>query len=326
MSGAPVPRPPRPWAALGWLTLSVAVRGLREGLIVRALAWPALLTGVAMTGAVAVAAAVYSSDTIAVDEPALVEPLRQAGLRVSLVEDPEAALESGRLDRAAWAEGEGWVLAARFAGPASLRAEGVLRRHAGAAWVPEVPHAGGRERQVGAAVRVMLGQLALLFVLYGVVFGAGGLLRDREDGTLEAELALPLAPRWHAAARILAAGTLLGVAFGASVLLLHGIIGVGRPLAWCVGATTGALAGVALGLGLMARAGRTESLSGPLSRAMVVGMGAVGLGWARPELGRHLPIAALGALVRDLPPSALGPALALGGVGLACWVFERSAR
>ena len=86
------------------------------------------------------------------------------------------------------------------------------------------------------------------------------------------------------------------------------------------------LGGAALGLGLMARAGRAESLSGPLSRGLVAVTGLMALGYSAPDVGRHLPVATVGALVRGDTP---GPGAALSTLALcalAAWVFDRSSR
>jgi hypothetical protein len=52
----------------------------------------------------------------------------------------------------------------------------------------------------------------------------------------------------------------------------------------------------------------------------------MGLGYSAPAIGRHLPVASVGALVRgDLP--GLGAALTtLLLCALAAWAFDRSAR
>lgn len=315
------------WRITWTLGVSQVLRGLREGLIVRALAWPALVTALAMMGAIAAAATWYASNSIAVADPALAEALRDEGLQVIVAEDPEAALAGGLVDRAAWTDGDGWVLATEFGGALTLKAEAALRKRSpGAAWVIEPLPRNDRDRRTSPATRLMVGLLAALFTLYGVVFGAGGLSRDRDDGTLEAELSLPVPFVAHAAARILAGSAVLGAGFVVSVLLLHGLIGVDLAGAWCTVGALASLGGCALGFGWMSAAGRSESLSGPLVRGMTLSMGLLLLGWSRPEIGRHLPIAGIGALVGGHSPSLIAAfAAAIMGVA-SCWVFARGIR
>lgn len=309
------------------LAQSQVVRGLREGLIVRALAWPALVTALAMMGAIGAAATWYASNSIAVSDPALAEELRDEGLQVVVAEDPEAALDGGLVDRAAWREDGRWMLVTEFGGALTLKAEAALRRRSpGAAWVIEPLPRNDRDQRTSPATRLMVGILAALFTLYGVVFGAGGLARDRDDGTLEAELSLPVPFVVHGAARILAGSLTLAVGFVVSVLLLHGLIGVDRAGPWCWVGSLAGVGGCALGFGWMSVSGRSESLSGPLVRGMTVSMALLFLGWSQPAIGRHLPIASIGALVGGFGPSAVAALVAVGMGAAACWLFGRGVR
>ena len=312
--------------AWGLLTMSVLTRTLREGLVLRALIWPALIIALTLLISATFVAGLYASKSAAVPEVALAEVLVAKGLDARVYADPEAAFVAGEVDRAAFEDAEGWVLLARFDGAYTTIMESELRARLGAAWRPMIIPRAGRNAALGPTTRLLVGLLAVLFVLYGVVFGAGGLSRDLQDGSLDAERALPL-PSWvHAAARLSAAGVALSVAFAASVGLIHTILGVNAPLAWCVVGGLSGLGGAAMGLGLMARAGRAESLSGPLSRGLVAVTGLMALGYSAPMIGRQLPVASVGALVRgDLP--GVGAALTtLLLCALAAWMFDRSAR
>ena len=312
--------------ALGLLTISVLTRTLREGLVLRALIWPALIIALTLLLSATFVAGLYASKSAAVPDAALAELLVAKGLDARVYADPEAAFVSGEVDRAACEGAEGWVLLARFDGAYTTMMESELRARLGAAWRPMLIPRAGRNAALGPTTRLLIGLLAVLFVLYGVVFGAGGLSRDQQDGSLDAERALPV-PSWvHAASRMGAAGIALSVAFAASVGLIHSILGVTAPLGWCVAGGLSGLGGAALGLGLMARAGRAESLSGPLSRGLVAVTGLMAVGYSAPAVGRYLPVASVGALVRgDLPsPGAVLTTLLL--CSLAAWVFDRSAR
>jgi hypothetical protein len=312
--------------ALGRLTASVLTRTLREGLVLRALIWPALIIALTLLGSATFVAGLYASRSAAVPDAALAEVLVAKGLDARVYADPEAAFASGAVDRAAFEGPDGWVLLARFDGAYTTMMESELRARLGAAWRPMLVPRAGRSAALGPTTRLLIGLLAVLFVLYGVVFGAGGLSRDQQDGSLDAERALPV-PVWvHAASRLGAAGLALSVAFAASVGLIHAILGVTTPLGWCVAGGLSGLGGAALGLGLMARAGRAESLSGPLSRGLVAVTGLMAIGYSAPTVGRHLPVASVGALVRGETP---GPGVVLTTLALcavAAWVFDRSER
>ena len=302
---------------------SLLTRALREGLIVRALAWPGLLTAIAVLLSAGAVATLNTTERLAVEDAELAAALEEAGLRPELVEDAEALLAAGEVERAIWREGEDWVLGLRSSGRGALEVESALRDHAGAAWTIELPPLSRRDPRMGPVTRLLVGMMAVLFTLYGVVFGAASLLRDREDGTLEAERALAVRETAHAWARLVAAALLLAVGFVLSVGLVHALLGVPRPLAWCATGSVAGLAASALGLGVMSRGG---TLSRPLAFGMSLSMGLLGLGWGLPELGRHLPIASVGALVRGEVPSPAALLLALAMAWLATRVFARSVR
>ena len=299
-----------------WLTASLVLRALREGLLVRALAWPGLLTALTLVLSASAAGLWWSTDQVAVEEPELHALLSAEGLSAVLVADAQEEVRSGRAERGVWREEGHLVLGSAWGGRMQARIEGVLRQHQGSGWGLEVPPSSGRGRDLGPATRALMGLLGVLFVLYGAVFGAGSLHRDRADGTLDAERSLPIPDRWHALARVLASGLLLSVAMALSVGLMHGLIGLERPAAWLLAGSAGAAAGACLGVGLMAGA-TEESLSGPLTRAMTLSMGLLGAGWGWPELGRHLPISSLGALARDHPPTWTVGALLVLAVALS---------
>jgi hypothetical protein len=169
--------------------------------------------------------------------------------------------------------------------------------------------------------RALVGLLTVLFVLYGVVFGAGAWKRDLEDGSLEAERSLAVASWLHPAARLLAAGLSLSVGLALCVGLLHAIIGVDRPEQWLHAGSLGLFTATATGLAAVA--GGSASFSAPLARGSALCMGLLGLGWTLPALGRHLPLASIGALVKGQAPSWTGLVL---GVALCVGVCARLRR
>lgn len=294
--------------------------------MVRALLWPGLLAAGALVGSASVVALLSASPEIAVP-PGFSEVesrLEAAGFTVVQVPDPEGALAAGAVDRAAWPTATGWAISAGPATTLALRAEGAVRDAVGAPWTLSVPAPPARPPDAGRAAGAMAGLLGVLFALYGVVLGAGALLRDRDAGVWESELALPLPFYWHAAARLLAASAVMGAALGGTLLLLHGLVGLPDVGAWAWHGLWASVAGAVLGTGAMGAKG--EGFSGPLSRALTASLGLAGLGLARPEIGAWLPIASLLACWRGQTGAFAGVTVAAVTVGLgvlAAWRVGR---
>ena len=308
--------------ALVPLTAASALRFAREGLVVRALLWPGLLASGALVGSAAAVAWLSSAPEIGVplDQPEVTARLEHAGFTVIPVEDPAAALASGALDRAAWPTETGWALAAGPATTLALRAEGAIRDGSSAPWTVVVPAPPARPPDAGLAAGAMAGLLGVLFALYGVVLGAGALVRDRDAGVWESDLSLPLPFYAHAAARMLAASAVMGAALGSTLLLLHGLVGLPDVGAWAWHGFFASAAGAVLGTGALGARG--EGFSGPLSRALTASLGLAGLGLIRPEIGAWLPISSLLAMWRGASGPASGAVMAALTVALgaaAAW-------
>lgn len=304
---------------------AVLLRLAREGMVIRALAWPGLLAGLAVVATVLV---VTRGGTVPTEAPHLAlseadaatlgAEVEAAGLRVRLDPDPATALAAGRASRAAWREGEGWVLSAEAADVPTLRAEAVLRDEAGAAWRLAVPADPPRKQAVEAQAGRMGKLVAVLFTLYGVVMGAGLAWRDRGEGVVEATLPLPV-PAWtHGAARVLALSVAMGAGVLTTLLLLHGIFGMDQPGRWILHGCLASASATAVGLAAVGgRAAERRGFSGPLSRAMAVVAGLLGLGWAAPAAGAWLPVASLAAADRAASVAADGASIVLCLLSLA---------
>lgn len=308
--------------AVAALAAASALRLAREGLVVRALLWPGLLASGALVGSAAAVAILSSAPEIGVPPGSteVIHRLEEAGFTVRPVADPEAALAAGEVDRAAWPTERGWALAAGPATTLALRAEGAIRDASGAPWTIHVPPPAARPPDAGRAAGAMAGLLGVLFALYGVVLGAGALVRDRDGGVLEGDLSLPLPFYAHAAARMLAASAVMGVALGSTLLLLHGLVGLPDVGAWAWHGLFASAAGAVLGTGALGARG--EGFSGPLSRALTASLGLAGLGLVRPELGAWLPISSLLAMWRGASGLGSGAAVAALTVALgaaAAW-------
>ncbi len=284
--------------ALAGMSVAIIVRLLREGLVVRALAWPGLLTALSMFISASVTIAWRSNPVIYVSDASVVEPLKAADFQVFVVDDPEATLKDGRAERAVWREGDKLVLGVTWGGSLSYKAESVLRNLTNERWRLEVPAPQKRRRdsvELRPVTGLLAGVVALLFTLYGVVIGAGSLYRDRSSGVLESDLALPI-PRWiHAAARIVALAAVLGPALIVSLFIVDGLLPIYRLYHWMFAGFFAAVLGGTLGVVLMARANSVRGFSGPLSQALMVSMGLISLGYWSPTVGRFLPLMSLGS-------------------------------
>ncbi|HYC01273.1 MAG TPA: ABC transporter permease subunit [Candidatus Limnocylindrales bacterium] len=308
--------------ALSFLTLAVLLRLLREGLVVRAMAWPGLLASLALVGTAGAYAAWGTTPDVYVSTPELVAPLQTDGFRVFVVENPEPLLLTGQATRAIWREGDIYVLGRTWGGRATHRAESVLREAAGDRWRLEIPPLEARPGDVRNQAALLAGIIALLFTLYGVVMGAGALYRDRSNGALEAELALPVPVWMHACARVLALTAVLSPALIVSLLVVDSLMAIDHLTRWLVVGTSAAVAGGAIGFAMMARGSAEKGFSGPLSRALTATMALMAVGWWQPGIGRFLPLLSLGSFMHGAVPSYLVAAGAAAAVLLVTADFR----
>lgn len=311
--------------ATALLTASLIRRLLREGLVVRSLVWPSGLASGVLLLTLAVVALLRTAGAVAVSEaaPAAVRDAVVAeGWEVVDAADGARVAELVR-DGDAWAGTDGATLWLRGESADALVLESRLRGLRGSAWTPaaERPTQGAAATTAAGAriVRILLP----LFALYGVVFGLGMVARDRDDGTLDAELSLPVA-RWVPGAARWLAGTAVLTAFVAyAVALFDAILGVaesGALVRHGFAATGGA---VAVGIAAAGRAGLKQGFSGPLAFALTTTAGLMAFGAGSPSLGRWLPMASLAAGGDGWVPAALAT---LGGAIAALGFAWRSAR
>ncbi len=307
--------------ALVLLTGAMLQRLAREGLVVRSLTFPTGLTVGTLVLTIGIVALFRWSPLISLspDLAELAPLLEENGMHTMVTADPRGEVEAGR----AWAGSDGHHLWTAGGGPQMVILEAVLREHAGADWRPDAdvpPPPATASQAMGGRILILLGAL---FALYGVVFGAGMVARDRDNGTLEIELALPV-PRWvHGAAR-LATGTLALSAFLAlGILMVDAVMGV---------ANAGALirhgiacAGGATGIGLLAigRGGLTTGFTGPLATGMSLATGLFAFGLAAPGVARWIPLASFSTSSSGWEALAGTALFAVLVVGVFTW---RSAR
>ncbi len=303
--------------ALVLLTASQVRRMLRDRMVVRSLMFPVALTVATLLGTVTMVALFKVPDRVSLTPAALTAEIRadleSEGFVVHEASEVEPLVASG--DSLLGTDGATiWVWQQTNG---ALRAERVLRRHLGAAWRPEPEDTRQNAARAGDGGRVMLLFIAVLFSFYGVVFGAGGIARDRDDGTLEAEMSLPV-PMWvHGTARWLAGSLIAGTWFGLATAMLDAVVGVPDPQRVVVHAIAAMTASVALGVGLIGRAGLQAGFAGPMSVGISAIAALLGLGLGSPAIGAHLPVASLVARSSELfAPPLVAVAWAVLAVGL----------
>jgi hypothetical protein len=280
------------------LAFSVMLRLVREGLVVRALVWPGLLTSLSIFISASYTVTWKGGNFIYTDQPDLVRPLEDEGFDVTLMDNPEALVLDRRADRAVWREGDKLVLGITWAESLRSRAEVRLRDVTGERWRLELPPSNRAARHrddVSPVTGIIAGIVGLLFTLYGVVIGTGALYRDRSSGVLESDLALPI-PRWvHPAARMLALAAVLGPAMVVSLIVVDSLLAMHELRSWMVDGFFAAVAGGALGIALMARADAKRGFSAPLSQGLMATMAMISLGYAAADIGQYLPLLSLGS-------------------------------
>lgn len=275
-----------------WLTASMLVRLLRYGAIIRSLVFPAGLVGLTLVLTLAVLSLTKVDPVIAVSADLFSQELQEAmdkeGLEVRVTSTPELDVRAGR---AAGGSDGTFYWATGMTRDAAL-GESILRRVRGASWRYAVPKPSD-VTDISHFGALMLKLLSGIFSLYGVVFGAAMIARDREDGTLEVDCSLPI-PRWlHGASRLSAGCILLSVFLTVSAMVVLSLVGIDH---WMRGLSHGIAASMAsLGIGL-ASVGKAKLKSG-FGTALATGLTATtalyGVGYVAPAIGQYLPLSSL---------------------------------
>jgi hypothetical protein len=305
--------------ALLLLTADHVRRLLREGIVLRSLVFPVTLVLVAVMGTVAFVVQVKPPQVAAlspdVATPELVQGIEGDGFAVRVTPDPGAAVRDGTAvigtDGATL-----WIGQHQPPPPLEER----LRERLGASWRPHHPQQLRAAAIQGSdAPRQLAVFVCALFSLYGVVFGAGGIARDRDQGTLDAELSVALPHVVHGLARWLAGSVVLAGFYAVSVWALHAVMGVGDVNGIVLHGAAAAGAATAIGLLVIGRSGLDRGFAGPMSGGLVLVFGLLSAGLAG-GVARVLPIASV--LAHDAspwPPLALAATTGL----LAAVVFAR---
>jgi hypothetical protein len=309
-----------PWHATLLLAADGTRRLLREGVVLRSLVFPATLVAGAIVATVLGVTLLRPPQVVvvapSVDAPALRETIEAQGWRYQVDADPKARVEDGTASVAT----DGTTLWRERGSTRDLTAEGVLRRHFGAGWTIDTAERSANERMTRRGADNLLRFLGALFAMYGVVFGAGSVARDRDEGTLDAELATAL-PTWvHGASRWLAGSVVLTAFYALSVALLHAVIGTTHPLFLLEHGAAACMGAVAIGLMVVGRAGIEQGFMAPLSLGLFLVASLISLGLGVQGWDAWVPVSSLLRQGVD-GLGAMAVAVAWGGVavGLFTW-------
>lgn len=275
--------------ALVWITASLIRRYLREPHVVRSLIWPIAIGPVTIVLTVLVFVWLEGDWPIAIDDgtpPDIVALIEREGFVGIEVPDARQAVASGRYNLGT----DGHTVYAAADRGLTLELERILRTEAGAPWRAGKPREPEYSPEQGARVTGIVG---CLFVLFGVVLGAGTVARDRDDGTLEAELALGVG-RWvHGTGRLLAGSLVLVVHFALAIAVFNALMGIEQPLALLRVGIGACVMSVTIGLTVIGRGGLKSGFSGPLAAGIAAATAMAAVGVTRNPLAAMLPIASL---------------------------------
>ncbi|MCA9491437.1 MAG: hypothetical protein KC621_16005 [Myxococcales bacterium] len=298
-----------------WLTVGLVIRLLREGLVLRSMLFPGLVTAVTLALTLGVLAYNAPGRTVLVtpDTPHdLVERMQARDLRVVVDANAEAKVKAG--DATFGTDGEAlWVYGPA---PSALEVEAMIRADRGASWSPVVPgKPAPRDPNESLEPDLVCRVVGLLFSLYGLVFGLGGVARDRDAGILEAELALPVPRFVGGLARWLASSLILAGFFALTVVLVGALLPLRDPWSVLSHGWAASWGAVAIGIGVVGTSGLRQGFSGPFALGMTL---ATALGGTGAALGLHfLPMGSL--LSREPGWTSLAVSVLFGVVASAAY-------
>lgn len=281
--------------ALMYLSLSATLRLVRQRVVVRSLTIPISLTIGTVVLTLLVATWLGGSGVVVLS-PALAErtelcaEIRAEGWTIHTDPNPREAIEGG----GGWAASDGETLWVQQRSTHTLRFEELLRKELGAAWRPH-PTLVKPPVEYAAKKGKLLAQLmGMLFVMYGVVLGAGLVARDRDQGILEAEFSMPV-PIWmHAASRWIASTLVLTIFLQFAVATFTAFLSMPDPAAIMRHGLSGTMASTALGLLVIGKAGIKRGFSGPVAAGISAATFCCSLGYALPDAqSAWIPMASL---------------------------------
>ena len=299
---------------------SLMKRVLREGMVVRSLVFPVMLTAGAMLATVAVVTVTRSPPIVVIDSamdlPDLVRDVEVQGWQVQRSPNPREAVESGQV----WAgldEDGLWIYGFRRE---TLALEGLIRTHRGALWRPGTEMTIVRpDAPSGESARDLVVFLGALYAFYGLIFGAGMVARDRDQGILEVEHTLGVATWTHGAARWLAGSLTSGGFMVFVIALFHSFLGLAQPTNMALHGVAATTAATAIGMIVIGRSGIERGFAASLSAGLVVVGSLLSLGVSDGPGSTWLPIASLTS--REAAGAPLLMALVFGAVAVS--LFSR---
>ena len=296
--------------------MGILTRLAREGMVMRSLVFPTGLVVGTLLVTLGVLAWSRGPDTVAMlaDDPALAM-VEEAGFTVVVSENPRASVEQGQT----WAGVDGQTIMTGTDGLEFQRLEAFIRKDRGSSWRPAAEIQRPTTVQSQPIALQLTRILAILFTLYGVVFGAGMMARDREDGTLDAELALPI-PSWvPAMARFIAATVALAAFFAGGTWMMDAVLDLAVPGNVLLHGAASASAATAFGIAAASRSTLKSGFTTTLAVSMTGVSALSALGGAVPA-SRWLPVASLWGEGPTLAPLAI--ALCMGAAS-SIWFASR---
>lgn len=307
-----------------WLTLSIVRRVVRDATLLRSLVFPLAIIIGTLVITVSGAAAWRESADVALtaellEDPAMSALIRRKDWPARAVANPEAEVRDGR----SWVGSDGATLWVVGVPTDALEVEAALRARVGASWRPVAMARPEQRHAIQAAGDRVARAMGLLFTLYGCVFGAAALVRDREEGTLDAERALPVPARVIAWARWLGSTLAIGGFAVLGITLVNAVLGLEDVVPQALRVLSAAGGAAAIGMAAAIFTDHRSGLSAPLAWSMSL-VTTLLLGAAvAPELASWVPVAALLA-----PGDGVAPLLAsFAMAALTCEAYQlREAR
>lgn len=275
------------------LTFTTLRRFAREPRVVRSVMWPIFLVPVtlALTLLVLTAARTPLRVVAVLDSEAAIQShLTSDGWTVLSVSDPHGAVQRGDAPVGT----DGLTLWATGSSDRVAELDAAIRTVRRSAWrfesrrIPADPEA---MREIAATA---FQPLAMLYMLYALVFSLGSLARDADEQILDAELSLPIGAWVPAAARWSAAVITLGISHGLAIGMLQTILPANDPVAYLLRGTGAIAAAAAIGVAVAPGPGSRSGFSQPFALASIVLAAAFVAGPLVPG-GAYLPVASVRA-------------------------------
>jgi hypothetical protein len=283
------------------LIISDLRRLLRERMVVRSLSFPILLTAGTLVLTLFAAWISEPNPTVALspqlDSPELRMELKAAGFQTMRVDDPNQAVEQGKV----WAGMTQNNILISGPSPLLLPLEAIFRETKEAPWRPD-PLENPPKPDTGDFGTTIMKLLSAIYALYGVVIGAASLTRDRADGTLEVGYTLPISRWLFPASRWLAASAVITLFLITGSAVIMAMVGYEHLASVLRNGCAAILTATALGVMATSAAGRGQNLSSGLGKGLSLATMLFGVGYALPSIAIYLPLASLNSQSNGIAP------------------------